>query len=191
MKLLICGAGAIGSHVLHLARNLQVDLASIDFDRVETKNLASQWFVKPMVGKYKATAAKMQLWNFYGLKAKDYSVRLTEANADLVLSSHDFVVDCFDNGDSRRLLQTFVRDLNLPCLHAGLAADGTFGSVRWDDHFVPDNEDRPGQATCENGEHLPLILNVSAAVVSSIQHYLHSGEERHWNLSPGQSEAFS
>ena len=54
----------------------------IDFDRVETKNLASQWFVKQMVGKNKATALKMQLLNFYDVKLQDYTVKLTALNVD-------------------------------------------------------------------------------------------------------------
>ena len=57
MRILFCGGGALGSHGLFLARDLEHELAVVDFDRVETKNLASQWFVKQMIGKNKATAA--------------------------------------------------------------------------------------------------------------------------------------
>src|SRR5436190_5467077 len=109
MKILFCGGGALGSHALFLARDLQHDLAVVDFDRVETKNLASQWFVKQMVGKNKASALKAQFLNFYGAKLQDYSVRLTSLNVDTILGEADLVVDCFDNAESRGLVQEYVR----------------------------------------------------------------------------------
>src|SRR6516164_9657863 len=109
MKILFCGGGALGSHALFLARDLQHDLAVVDFDRVETRNLASQWFVKQMVGKNKATALKMQLLNFYDVKLRDYTVKLTELNVETILADVGLVVECFDNATSRRVVQNHVR----------------------------------------------------------------------------------
>ena len=109
-KILICGGGALGSHALFLGRDLRHELAVIDYDRVETKNLASQWFVKQSVGKPKAAALKMQLLNFYGVKLhKDFAVELTELNADTILSDCDVIVDCFDNAASRQILRACTR----------------------------------------------------------------------------------
>src|ERR1051325_11238725 len=122
MKILFCGGGALGSHGLFLARDLEHELAVIDFDRVETKNLASQWFVKQMVGKNKATALKIQLLNFYDVKLQDYTVKLTALNADAILAGTELLVDCFDNAESCKLLQDYARAKNRPCVHAGLAA---------------------------------------------------------------------
>src|SRR5262249_60974574 len=129
MKILFCGGGALGSHALFLARDLQHELAVVDFDRVETKNLASQWFVKQMIGKNKATALKMQLLNFYDVKLHDFTVKLTALNVETVLGGADLVVECFDNAESRRLVQNHVRAAKKPCVHAGLAANGEFGVV--------------------------------------------------------------
>src|SRR5215510_8362000 len=109
MKILFCGGGALGSHALFLARDLEHELAVIDFDRVETKNLASQWFVKQMVGKNKATALKMQLQNFYDTKIQDFTVKLTALNVETILGNFDLLVDCFDNAESRRLIQDYAR----------------------------------------------------------------------------------
>src|SRR5215470_15175861 len=105
MKILFCGGGALGSHALFLARDLQHELAVIDFDRVETKNLASQWFVKQMIGKNKATALKTQLLNFYDVKLQDYTVKLTALNLEAILGEVGLVVECFDNAESRLLVQ--------------------------------------------------------------------------------------
>jgi molybdopterin/thiamine biosynthesis adenylyltransferase len=190
MKILFCGGGALGSHALFLARDLEHELAVIDFDRVETKNLASQWFVKQMVGKNKATALKMQLLNFYDVKLQDYTVRLTALNVDAVLAGAGLVVECFDNAEGRRLVQDHVRSKQTPCLHAGLAANGQFGVVRWDRHFTIDEEGAPGQATCEGRGFLPLILRVSSSLVASIQFFLADGREVNWNVSPRNAESF-
>src|SRR5206468_1313898 len=105
MKIVFCGGGALGSHGLFLARDLEHELAVIDFDRVETKNLASQWFVKQMVGRNKATALKTQLLNFYDVRLQDYTVKLTSLNAETILGPADLVVECFDNAESRRVVE--------------------------------------------------------------------------------------
>jgi molybdopterin/thiamine biosynthesis adenylyltransferase len=190
MKMLFCGGGALGSHALFLARDLEHDLAVIDFDRVETKNLASQWFVKQMVGRNKATALKTQLLNFYEVKLRDYTVKLTALNADAILDAADLVVECFDNAESRRIVQNFVRSKQKPCVHAGLAANGEFGIVRWDEHFAIDDEGLPGQATCEGRGFLPLILRVSSSLVASVQFYLADKRKVNWNVSPRNAESF-
>jgi molybdopterin/thiamine biosynthesis adenylyltransferase len=191
MKILFCGGGALGSHGLFLARDLEHDLAVIDFDRVETKNLASQWFVKQMIGKNKATALKMQLLNFYDVKLQDYTVKLTTLNVEAILGDAGLVVECFDNAESRRTVQTFVRARQKPCIHAGLAANGEFGVVRWDKHFtIDDEEGAPGQATCEGRGFLPIILRVSSSLVASLQFFLANGREVSWNVSPQNAESF-
>ncbi len=190
MKILICGGGALGSHALQLGRDLGADLAVVDDDRVETKNLASQWFVKQMVGKNKASALKAQLQNFYGVRLQDFPVRLTKLNVETLLGPVDLVVDCFDNAESRQLVQDFVRANDKPCLHGGLAVDGGFGVVQWDEDFTIDSEDVPGQPTCEGAGFLPLITMVSAALVRSIRDWMEDESRRNWNVSPTMADSF-
>jgi hypothetical protein len=190
VKILFCGGGALGSHALFLARDLEPELAVIDFDRVETKNLASQWFVSQMVGKNKATALKAQLQNFYGLKIQDYTVKLTALNVDAILGSADLAVDCFDNAESRKMVQDYARAKKKPCVHAGLAANGEFGVVRWDRDFIIDTEDVAGQATCEGRGFLPIILRVSSSLIASIQWFLQDRKEINWNISPRSADSF-
>ncbi len=60
-------------------------------------------------------------------------------------------------------------------MHAAVSADGTFGLVRWDERFTPDEESSPGEATCEGGEHLPLIGLVANALARVIQDYVKDG----------------
>jgi hypothetical protein len=100
------------------------------------------------------------------------------------------VVECFDNAESRRVVQDYVRSRQKPCVHAGLAANGEFGVVRWDAHFVIDEEGAPGQATCEGRGFLPLILRVSSALAGSVQFFLGENRQVNWNVSPRNAESF-
>src|SRR5690349_10658494 len=145
MRIVFCGVGAIGSTAAVLCRNLEATLVFIDFDRVESKNLLAQAFVKQSVGKNKADALKAQLLNFHGVKAEAFGVRLTEQNVEALCGAADLIVDCFDNAASRTVVSTFARAQGKALVHAALAGDGTFGLIRWDERFTPDAEDQQGQ----------------------------------------------
>ena len=100
-RVVVCGVGALGSTAVHYCRNLDIELRLVDFDRVESKNLAAQWFVKQSVGKNKAEAIRLQLANFYGAKAEAFGVRLAATNA-AQLPDHafdNFVIDRLDGPD--------------------------------------------------------------------------------------------
>jgi molybdopterin-synthase adenylyltransferase len=183
VKIIICGVGALGSTTVCLLRNLEAELRLVDFDRVESKNLAAQWFVKQSIGKNKAEAVRLQLANFYGAKAEALGVRLAATNAAQLLAGCDLAVDCFDNADSRNVLGDAARAAAIPLVHGALAADGTFGIVRWDERFTADREDEPGQATCEGGEHLPMIGLVGATLARAIQDFARASQRHDYLVS--------
>ena len=172
LRIVICGIGALGSTCVQYLRNVAAELRLVDFDRVESKNLSAQWFIKQSLGKNKAEAARLQLANFYGAKAEAMGVRLGPHNAAQLLADCALAVDCFDNADSRTALSEAARAASVPLVHAALAADGTFGLVRWDERFTPDREDAEGQATCEGGEHLPMIGLIGATLARTIQDFI-------------------
>lgn len=178
MRIVFCGVGALGSTAAVLCRNLEATLVFVDFDRVESKNLLAQAYVKQSIGKNKAEALKLQLQNFHGVKAEAFGVRLTQDNVEALCGAGGLLVDCFDNQASRLLLSSFARGANKPLVHAALAGDGTFGLVRWDERFVPDAEDAEGQATCEGGAHLPLIGVLAATLARTIQDFRADGVRR-------------
>ncbi len=169
--------GALGSNAAVLCRNLAFERVLVcDFDRVESKNVLAQAFVKQSIGKNKAEALKLQLFNFWGLRVDASSVRIGTDNIDAILGTSDLLVDAFDNQSSRRTLSDFARRTKKELLHAAISADGTFGMVRWDARFKPDAEDGPGQATCEGGEHLPIIGSLSATLARCIQDFVQKKE---------------
>jgi molybdopterin-synthase adenylyltransferase len=178
MRIVFCGVGAVGSTAAVLCRNLGATLAFVDFDRVEAKNLLAQAYVKPSVGKNKAEALKLQMLSFHGVKAEAFGVRLVADNVAALLGTADLLVDAFDNQASRALLSTFARANAKALVHGALAGDGTFGLVRWDERFAPDAEDTAGQATCEGGEHLPLIGLLGATLARTIQDFARTGARR-------------
>ena len=182
-RIAFCGVGALGSGAVLLCRNLDATLRLIDGDRVESRNLLAQGFVKQSLGKNKADAMKLQLLNFYGIRAESFAVRVTEQNVEALLGPADLVVDCFDNAASRRVLSEFAEAQRRPLVHAALAADGTFGIVRWEARFTADEEDEPGQATCEGGEHLPLYGLAAAALARCIQQFLKNGGQEDYIVS--------
>lgn len=175
MRIVICGVGALGSTAAWFARNLDATLRLVDFDRVESKNLLAQTYVKQSVGKNKAKALQLQLSNFHGLEAEAFAVRLTEQNTSELLGDADLVVDCVDNIATRTIISGFAREHGKACVHAAVAADGTYGMIRWDDQFVPDAEDQTGQATCEGGEHLPIIGLIGSTLARTLQEFHSDG----------------
>jgi hypothetical protein len=178
VRVLFCGVGALGSHAATLCRTLGADLALVDFDRVEAKNLLSQAYTRQAVGKNKAEALRLQLRTFFGVEASAYPVRLTGQNIAQVAAGADLLVDCLDNQAGRLVVLEHARSSGAASVHAGLAADGTFGLVRWGERFRPDAEDNEGQATCEGGEHLPFIGLVAAALAGAVRDFVRDGARR-------------
>ncbi len=174
-NIIIVGVGALGSHVAQFLRN-EGNLVLVDFDRVEAKNLASQFHGKAGVGKNKTTALAGVLQFLWGLKPIMNPNKLTEGNADQVLGGADLLLDCLDNGTARRVMQNYARAHNVPCLHGALAAAGAFGQVVWDEQFKIDDGGE-GVPTCEDENFLPFIALVAAYQARVAQEFLRHGKK--------------
>lgn len=188
MKVTIIGVGALGSHLVQALRNEKVILKVIDFDRVEMRNVASQFHFKGSVGKKKTDALKQAMQFCYGLSLEVVGHKLTAENEVQLLGGADLLVDCLDNGEARRLVQRFARANSVPCLHGALAADGGFGRVIWDEHFVIDDEAGADAPTCENGEFLPFIEITSAYLAFAAQRFIKDGRKTSYSISPAGVE---
>jgi len=180
----IVGVGALGSHVVLLARNWKNPLRIADFDRIETKNIQSQFHSKMGLGKNKAQALQQALQGLFGVKVEAISHKLADDNAENLLKSATLVIDCTDNIAARRVIQKYVRKHDIPCLHGALSADGAFGRVVWDEHFTADEEGKEGQATCEDGEQLPMFALAAAQVAVVAQRFLKDGTRQSFQVMP-------
>lgn len=194
---IIVGVGALGSHVVQFLRN-EANLFVIDFDRVEAKNVLSQFHGKPNVGKGKVPSLEQTMNFLWGIKLYGAPFKLVDNNVNELLGRNfkwpvniqrkaDLIIDCLDNGEARRLVQNWARENEMPCLHGALAADGAFGRVIWDEHFVIDDA-ATGAATCEDGAHLPFIATVSALIARSAQMFLSQSKRQGWSIAPTRIE---
>jgi len=183
MKITIVGAGALGSHVILFCRNIDAELHIIDFDRVEKKNVMSQFHTGMGIGRNKTQALSQTMQGFFRKKLWANSNKLIEDNIEILLHNADLVVDCTDNAEARVLLQRHCKN-RIPLLHGALAADGEFGACVWADHFKPDTEPSEGTATCEDGEQLPFITFVSSVIAMTIQEFVKDGTKRSTYIHP-------
>jgi len=182
MNIVIVGIGALGSHLAMLLRNVDVKLTLVDFDRVEQKNLRSQFHTRMGSNRNKAQAAVQTMNGMWGSVMTPIPHKLTADNIQQILGAADLVVDCVDNGETRRLIQGFVRKQGIPCLHGALSADGIMGKSVWDEYFTVDDENIQGQATCEVGDFLPFISFVSSMLAMAIQKWMADGTEVSYNI---------
>lgn len=185
MKIVIVGVGALGSHLMLFTRNLAANFVLVDMDRIEQKNVMSQFHTKMGVGKNKALAMQQSLSGLFGIKVEANPNRLTAENAKQILGTADLVVDCLDNAASRQVVQDFVRANKIACLHGALDPDGQFGRACWDEQFVIDHEGTVGAATCEDGRHLPFIVRASSYLADAVQQYVQKGKKINYNVHPG------
>ena len=184
----VVGAGALGSHLVLFARNLDARFTVIDFDRIEQKNVYSQFHTKMGVGRNKAQALRQAVHGLFGSRVEAIPHRLTVDNAEALLAGADLLVDCVDHGPTRALLAEIALARGVPCLHGALAADGAYARLMWAPRFRID-EVELGGATCEDGEHLPFIALVAARMAHLIQQFLGEGVARDLHLRPDGLEA--
>jgi molybdopterin/thiamine biosynthesis adenylyltransferase len=190
-SIVIVGVGALGANAVMLLRNVEATFKVIDDDRVEAKNVQSQFHSKPSIGKLKTQSLQSTMSFLFGTKIESVPQRLVEDNVYQLLGAPDLVIDCLDNAASRRVIQAYVRKpmgtglSNIPCLHAAVDANGNFGRVCWDEMFVIDEEDGKGAPTCENGEHLPFLSIVSAHIAHAAKEFLSKGVRLGYQISPG------
>lgn len=184
-NIIIVGVGALGSHLVQFLRNVDAKIRIIDFDKVEVRNIQSQFHAKNSTGKPKVQALGQLMQFLFGLKIETISNKLHDKNINILLCDADLIIDCLDNAESRIIVQNFAKKNNIACLHGALSADGDFGRVVWDNLFNIDKEPGEGAATCENGEHLPFIGLSAAILAQSAKKYLDTGEMVSYHISPG------
>jgi molybdopterin/thiamine biosynthesis adenylyltransferase len=186
-RVVIVGVGALGSHLVLFGRGWAARLVVIDPDRVEQKNVASQFHTRMGVGRNKAKALQQAMQGLFGARLEAIPHRLAEDNARTLLEGADLVVDCVDHGPTRRLLAEVSAELGVPCLHGALAADGAYGRVMWAPRFDVDHGGE-GEATCEDGEHLPFVALVAAKMAGTVRRFLEDGVEIDTHLRPDGME---
>lgn len=182
MNLVVVGAGALGSHVVLAARHITPVITVIDFDRIESKNVQAQFHGKMAIGQNKAIALSKLMRQLFGSKVEGRSAALCEQNIGTLLPADSLVIDCTDNYATRTLIQNYALANGIPCIHACLAASGDYARVVWSHGFVADEETN-GQATCEDGRHLPFYIMVATVISSILEIYIGTGVAQNCSIT--------
>src|ERR671917_683535 len=110
VRVVLCGAGALGSHLAdNLARQGFARLRVIDHDRVEAHNVGTQLYGESEVGVWKVEALRNRLFRGAGVEIDAVRKELTAQNAAGLLKGAGLVVDTFDNSAARLLVQDQCR----------------------------------------------------------------------------------
>ncbi len=160
VRLVLCGVGALGSHLAdNLVRQGVRHLCVIDRDRVEAHNVGTQLYDEGDIGGFKADVLRARLFRAMGVEIEAVAKELGERNVAKLLRGADLVVDAFDNSAGRGLVTEHCRATGLPCLHLGMNAD--YGEVRWNETYRV-----PGDVLAPDVCAYPLARNLILIVVA-------------------------
>jgi len=161
VRLVVCGAGAVGSNlVINLVRQGFRCIKVIDDDRVESHNIGAQIYGVNDVGALKAEVLQADVFRAVGVEIEAERRRLNEKNVEKLLAGAEIVVDGFDNTASRLLVTEYCRTNALPCLHVGLSAD--YAEVFWNEAYRVPQDQAGGVDVCD----YPLARNLSQFAVA-------------------------
>ncbi len=181
-RVCVCGAGALGSHLVDgLARAGVGHLRVVDQDRVEERNLSTQPWSRTDVGSPKARLLAHSVFRAVGTQVDVRHKTLNDDNARALLRGVDVVVDVFDNSTARRAVQTATAELGIACLHAGLASD--YAEVIWDPGYrVPSavNDD-----VCDYPLARNLAVITSALTAEVVLRFLATGQQQDLSFTFG------
>jgi molybdopterin/thiamine biosynthesis adenylyltransferase len=182
VRVTLCGAGALGSHLAdNLVRQGFRSLRVIDRDRVEEQNIGTQIYHEPDIGAWKVDVLRNRLFRAVGVEINGIGQNLTERNVRTLLRETDIVLDTFDNSASRRLVQAHCRSERMTCLHVGLFAD--YAEVIWDECYrVP--EDVHGDV-CDYPLARNLVLLAVAVATETLLRFVLDGTKQNWSVTLG------
>lgn len=174
-RIVVCGAGAIGSHLaMTLARMGAKTLYVVDFDRVEDKNLQSQIYNTADVGSLKCHALRNRIFAAVGVEIETEAKKLDETNVKKMLRGAGVVVCAFDNAKSRGIVHDHCTRLCTPEIQVGLSGDDhSFGSVIFGHAYKvpPDSDETP---PCDYPLSLPLVMMTVAVAAEAVVHAIAS-----------------
>jgi molybdopterin/thiamine biosynthesis adenylyltransferase len=175
-RVTVCGAGAVGSHLVdNLARQGVRHLTVIDSDRVEAHNVGTQTYAQGDAGAFKADVLQAEVFRAVGVEIAAVRKHLTAQNVSRLLAGADLVVDGFDNHESRLAVTEHCRAAGLPCLHVGLHAE--YAEVMWNEGYrVPRETAGPGANACEYPLARNLVQFAVALASEAVLRFLLEGE---------------
>ncbi|MDZ7961903.1 MAG: ThiF family adenylyltransferase [Aulosira sp. DedQUE10] len=176
----ICGAGALGANITeNLARSGFDKITVIDCDRIEERNLSTQPYYRSDVGAFKAKILANNLYRAIGTKVDGKTKELTPANTTQLLKDSQLIIDVFDNSIARQAVKDYAEQFNIPCLHAGLAAD--YAEVIWNDVYrIPSdvNDD-----VCDYPLARNLVMLTVAVACEAVISFIAIAQQRNFTIT--------
>ncbi len=129
-KVLVCGAGGLGSTVLTSLASVGIGtIGIVDNDVLELSNLNRQYIHKfENLGKIKVESAKKWINEFNpDTCVNTYQIRLDENNYQDIVKDYDLIMDCFDSFKSKFLLNKIAVETGKTLIHGGVTE--FFGQV--------------------------------------------------------------
>ncbi|MGB3209404.1 MAG: sulfur carrier protein ThiS adenylyltransferase ThiF [Desulforhopalus sp.] len=132
MKVGIAGVGGIGSNVaMHLVRSGCTSLKLVDFDRVERSNLNRQFYFTDQVGKYKVDMLRENLLRIQpDATIKAVRLRLTTENLLDTFKDCRFLVEGFDDQQSKKMMVEVFADTDIPIISASGIAGSKIDEIK-------------------------------------------------------------
>lgn len=122
-RILVCGAGGLGSTVIANLASLGVGhIGIVDNDKVELSNLNRQFIHKmTTLGMDKVESAKewIKLYN-PDIEVMPYKIRLDKNNTVELFANYDVIIDCFDNYYSKFILSDAIIKTDKKLVHGGV-----------------------------------------------------------------------
>lgn len=183
LRLVICGAGAVGSNLLlNLIRQGIEHVTVIDFDRIEEHNIGTQSYTVDDVGAFKVEMLQADAFRIAEVEIDSVRKRLTERNVAKLLKDADLVIDGFDNHASRSVVTQHCKKANIPCLHVGLSAE--YAEVLWNKGYRVPKDMAEGNA-CDYPMARNLIIFAIAIASETIIRFALTGEQQNHSFTLG------
>lgn len=178
MKILVCGAGAIGSSLI---RNLVPDLKGnheitvLDMDTVEERNVTpgTQWYSPDQIGMPKVEALQFNVFKWFEREIEIFHGNITDWIGQS--PKQDLIVDCFDNHEAREIIQTQYKDF-ADVLHIGFSDKFTF-AVEWAENYAVPSDITTGMDICEMPGAAGFVASVGSLGALVVENYLEKGEK--------------
>lgn len=183
MHVMICGAGALGSHVAEMLTRMGVqEISIIDMDIVELSNLHRQALYDEddafqMLPKVEALKNKLSKINS-NIKINTIYEELTPTNIENLLLKYqpDIVIDGMDHFEIRYLINEACHKLQIPWIYG--AAVGSKGTVYAIDFTGPclkcllNSIPTTGESCAINGVLPPVINQVVSIQIAELLRYI-------------------
>jgi len=167
-KVLVCGAGGLGSTVIANLASVGIGtIGIIDNDVLELSNLNRQYIHKfDNIGKVKVDSAKAWIKEFNPeITVNTYPIRLDETNYQEIVKEYDLIIDCFDSYKSKFLLNKIAVNAGKVLIHGGVSE--FYGQVMT---IVPNSSACLNCILPENDSSLVKgVLSPAVATIASIQ----------------------